>query len=253
MKTYLIDLDGTMYRGHTMIEGASEFLEAVAKHGDRYIFLTNNATRTQKQNVEHMHTLGFKNLKPEDFFTSSMAAAAHIAKMSKKRRAYYIGEDGLYDALIKQGFEIVEKHADFVFVGLDKQADYQKYSHALSLLLEGATLVGTNKDRLIAKDTGFNVGNGSIVAMFEYATSTTSEALGKPYKPMLDEVLAYANVKIEDVIIVGDNLETDIKLGMDFDVETIFVTSGVHTLEDIERLSIYPTCSVNNLLEILLD
>lgn len=250
MKTYLIDLDGTMYKGSTIIEGAIEFLERIKKNGDNYIFLTNNATRTGIQNVQHMENIGFKGLKKEDFFTSSMAAASYIAKTSDKRNAYYIGVDGLEEALINNGFTITDKDVDFVFVGLDKEGTYEKYSKALTHLLNGAKLIGTNGDRLLAKDDGFNVGNGSVVALFEYATGQKSAQIGKPHKPILDEVLAYANISKDDAILVGDNLETEIKLGVDFGVETIFVTSGVHTEKDIERLNVHPTKTVQSLNDI---
>jgi len=252
MKTYLIDLDGTMYKGSTIIDGAVEFLERIKNHNDQYIFLTNNATRTKKQNVQHMEAIGFHGLEEKDFFTSSMAAASYIAKTSSLRNAYYIGSDGLHEALIDNGFNICNNNVDFVFVGLDKDGTYQKYSQALSHLLKGAKLVGTNGDRLLAKDDGFNIGNGSVVAMFEYATSTKSAQIGKPHKPILDEVLAYANIKKEDAILVGDNLETEIKLGVDFGVKTIFVTTGVHHKQDIKRLNIHPDITISSLNEIVI-
>ncbi|MDF9823717.1 4-nitrophenyl phosphatase [Breznakia sp. PF5-3] len=250
MKTYLIDLDGTMYKGNTIIDGALDFLQRIREHGDRYLFLTNNATRTGKQNVEHMEKLGFYGLNPEDFFTSSMAAARYIAKKSSKRNAFFVGKDGLREALLDSGFTITDKDVDFVFVGLDKDGSYQTYSYALKFLLNGAKLVGTNSDRLLAKDDGFNIGNGSIVAMFEYATGQESEKIGKPYQPILDEVLEYASITKEEAILVGDNLETEIKLGVDFGVKTIFVTSGVHDRKDIERLKIIPNQVVNSLNDI---
>lgn len=250
MKTYLIDLDGTMYKGHTPLPGANAFLEAIRKHGDRYLFLTNNATRTGIQNVEHMEQLGFQGLKAEDFFTSSMAAARHMANISNRRRAFFIGQDGLKEALEDSGFLITDKDVDFVFVGLDNKGTYQLYSEALSHLLKGAKLVGTNSDRLLAKDDGFNLGNGSIVAMLEYASNQTSEKIGKPNRPILDEVLKYANIDKADAILVGDNLETEIKLGVDFDVETIFVTTGVHQAADKKRLQIEPTHTVSQLKDI---
>ena len=250
MKTYLIDLDGTMYKGSTMMEGAKEFLQRIKMNGDNYIFLTNNASRTGIQNVQHMEKMGFKGLKKEDFFTSSMAAASYVAKTSKKRNAYYVGVAGLKEALLNNGFQIVDKDVDFVFVGLDKEGSYEKYSQALKHLLNGAKLIGTNSDRLLAKDSGFSIGNGSVVAMFEYATGQKSAQIGKPYKPILDEVLAYANITKEEAILVGDNLETEIKLGIDFGVKTIFVTSGVHSENDIKRLDIYPMEIVHSLNDI---
>ncbi len=250
-KIYLIDLDGTMYKGSTIIDGAKAFIDDLIARNRPFLFLTNNARRTGKQNVEHMEKMGFTNIRAEHFYTSAMAAAAHVAKMSEKRKCFYVGEDGLKEALEKNGFIFVEDHADFVFVGMNDQADYQLYSKALGHLLQGAKLIGTNSDRLLAKDDGFNVGNGCIVAMFEYASEQVSEKIGKPNAPILECALDQLHLNKEDVVIVGDNLETDILLGVQNGVDTILVTSGVHSEKDVERLSIKPTRIIHNLKELI--
>lgn len=248
MKTYLIDLDGTMYRGNENIEGAKEFIDDCLKHHIPFYFLTNNASRTLAQNVEHMKKLGFCGIEEKHFFTSSMAAAQYMKKKGYTK-AQYIGMEGLEEALCKNGFEISEQ-PECLFVGLDKQGSYEKYSKALKYLLDGAVLVGTNDDRLLASGSSFNVGNGSIVRMFEYAASTTSLRIGKPSRVILNEALDYYHLNKEDCIIIGDNLETDIALGMNEHVETILVLSGVHHEEDIQRLNIYPDRIVSRLDEL---
>ncbi len=250
-KIYLIDLDGTMYKGSTIIEGAKEFIDYLLEKKQPFLFLTNNSSRTLAQNVEHMEKMGFTGIKEEHFFTSAMAAAAHVAKHSDKRRCDYVGMDGLKEALENKGFQIVEDNADFLFVGLDRAGSYVSYSKKLQHLLDGAKLVGTNSDRLLASDAGFHVGNGAIVAMFEYASGQKSEAIGKPNAPILEEALAYLNKTKAECAIIGDNLETDILLGVLHGVETIFVTSGVHTLEDCERLNITPTVTISTLLSLI--
>lgn len=250
-KIYLIDLDGTMYRGNTIIDGAKEFIDYLNETNKTYLFLTNNSSRTLKQNVEHMEKMGFTGIKESHFFTSAMAAAAHIAKSSSLRKCDFIGMDGLKEALENNGFEIVDENADFLFVGLDRSGTYANYSKKLKHLLNGAKLVGTNSDRLLANDEGFNVGNGAIVAMFEYATGQKSEAIGKPNAPILEEALAYIHKSKEECAIIGDNLETDIKLGTDNGVDTIFITTGVHTVEDITKLKIEPTMTISSLKSLI--
>lgn len=251
-KMYLIDLDGTMYRGDTICEGAKEFIDYLIENNKPFLFLTNNARRTGQMNVEQMTKMGFTNIEPKHFFTSSMAAAAYIDKIDPThKRCAYIGEAGLKEALENKGFQIVDKDVQYVFVGLDIHATYMDYSRALTHLLKGAKLVGTNSDRKIPKDDGFNCGNGSIVAMFEYASGQESAKIGKPYAPILEACLQYCGKSKAECAIIGDNLETDIKLGVDNGVETIFITSGVHTEEDIERLNIKPTKIIHNLMELI--
>ena len=250
-RTYFLDLDGTMYRGDTLIEGAKAFIDWLLATSQSFLFLTNNATRTARQNVEHMERLGYQGIKEEHFFTSAMASARYVAKHSDKRKAFVIGMDGLKEALLQEGFTIVEKNADFVFVGLDKQADYRRYSDALKELLNGACLIGTNYDRIIATSEGYDVGNGSIVTMFEYASSQTSPRIGKPYAPILELALEQLHLQKEQVILIGDNLETDIRLGYEQAIETVLVTTGVHQRTDMERLHIFADHVVDDLRELI--
>lgn len=250
MKTIIFDLDGTIYRGKEIIPGARVFLEACQKEGIPYYFLTNNSMRTPLQNAQHMLEMGYTGIRPEQFFNSAMASAMYAREHFEGKKAWYIGEAGMKQALEENGFVITEDHPDFVFVGLDKNADYRKYSRALSFLLNGARLIGTNKDRILAKPGGFEVGNGSVVALFEYATGQKSPDIAKPSGVMLDLCLKYFNLRREDVILVGDNLETDIALGYYNHVETLFVTSGVHTEQDIDRLKIIPDHRTEDLSEL---
>ncbi len=250
-KVYMIDLDGTMYRGNKIIPSAKKFVDTLMERNEEFFFLTNNAKRTKKQNVEHMKQMGFQGIKEEQFFTSSMAAAIYAKEHYTGRNAYYIGQDGLREALIEQGFFITDNDVDFVFVGLDTKGTYEKYSKALSFLLDHAILIGTNDDRLLAQSDGFSIGNGSIVAMYEYATNQVSPKIGKPHSPILESALKYMKKEKNEVVLVGDNLETDILLGVNCGVETVFVTTGVHTKDDVERLQIYPDCIVDSLEQLL--
>lgn len=253
MKTFLLDLDGTMYRGTQIMDGGKELMEFLHQHQCPYLFLTNNSKRTRAQNVAHMEKMGYTGIKEKDFFTSAMAASMYARKHYEQRKAFYIGEDGLKEALLEQGFQIVEEDPDILFIGLDQQADYAKYSKAVNALSKGAKLVGTNHDRLLAQPGGFALGNGSVVAMMEYASGQKSPCIGKPYAPILEEALHQLGLAKEDVLLVGDNLETDIKLGIDHGVETAFVLGGVHTKEDVERLKIYPDHILENLRELIVD
>lgn len=114
-------------------------------------------------------------------------------------------------------------------------------------MLNGARLIGTNHDRILAKPGGFEVGNGSVVALFEYATATPSPRIGKPDRPILDYALKKAGISKEDAVLVGDNLETDVALGYNNKVQTVFVQSGVHHEKDIQRLKIFPDLCVESL------
>lgn len=247
-KFYMIDLDGTIMKGTQRIEGAKEWIDYLLREEISFLFLTNNASRTPHQACEHLLNIGFEGIKPEHFYTSAMAAAHRIAKdYPNKKEAYYIGELGLKQALIENGFNINPEEADFLFIGLDRQADFKDYSCALRTVKENTLLVATNDDRVLITEQGVNIGNGSVVAMFEYATNRKAIKIGKPYAPIVEGALRYAQVHRSDVLIVGDNLETDILCGIENDIESLLVTTGVHNMEDCKLLNIYPTYIVDNL------
>ena len=250
MKTLIFDLDGTMYRGSSIIESAKQFLDICIENDVPFVFLTNNSTRTQQQNAQHMLDMGYTNIKPEQFFNSAMASCAYVSHHYKEKKAYFLGEKGMEQALLDYGFTITDQNPNFVFIGLKRDASYQDFSKPLNLLLNGAKLIGTNKDRIFPTPNGFSIGNGSIVTMFEYASSQTSPDISKPHAPILDYCLEYFGLNKEEVILIGDNLETDISLGTNHGVETIFVTKGVHTKEDIQRLGVYPSHTVDSLMDL---
>ncbi|MCI8850994.1 MAG: HAD-IIA family hydrolase [Erysipelotrichaceae bacterium] len=253
MKALFLDLDGTMYRGNKMMEGGRELMEALRENQQRYLFLTNNSKRTRRQNAEHMESMGYLGIRKYDFFTSAMAAAIYVRKNYDKRKVFMIGEEGLREALLEQGFLFDDENPDFVFVGLDQKANYQKYSQAVNALKNGAILIGTNEDRVLAQEDGFVLGNGSVVAMMEYASNQKSPKIGKPHAPILAEALESIGLQKHEVLLVGDNLETDILLGKQCGVETVLVLGGVHDEADCERLGIYPDHIVKNLNQLRVE
>lgn len=251
-KIYLIDLDGTMYKGKAIIPSAKKWLDTLIAKDIPFKFLTNNSSRTPKQCAEHMMSIGYENIKPEYFYTSAMAASDYIAKKyPDKKRACLIGQDGIIEALAKNNFEIVEDGADFAFIGLSLSAGYQEYSKVLQQCLNGAVLVGTNNDRILLNEKGAGCGNGSIVALFEYALNCPSVKIGKPYAPIIEGVLDELHADKRDVVIVGDNLETDIQCGINCGIETILVLGGVHDEKDTEAYNIHPTHIIKSLEELI--
>ncbi|MBR3693551.1 MAG: HAD-IIA family hydrolase [Erysipelotrichales bacterium] len=252
-KTYLIDLDGTMYAGTRRIPGAKEFIDHLLREGIDFVLFTNNASRTPKQAKEHMEKLGFEGIQEEHFFTSAMAAAMYVRTLSDKNKVYVVGQEGLRQALREQGFKLIDEseQADYVFVGLDRSGTYNVYSAAVRQLVGGATLVGTNNDRFLLQEDGAYLGNGSVVAMLEYACSTQSIKIGKPHRTMVDMYLQWSHKNIEDCAIIGDNLETDIACGNGVGMDTILVETGVHQASAQEKLGIFATKVCKDLFDLI--
>lgn len=250
-KTYLIDLDGTMYRGNQVIAKAVTFIQLLQKHHVSYVFVTNNATRTRKQNLAHMEHLGFSGIKEADFFTSATAAVSYMKKHSNEHYVYAVGEQGLFEAIGEGGYEIDKHKAKLVFVGLARDMDYQSYSEAARILRQNhALLIGTNQDRRIPEGDSFSIGNGAIVEMLRYASEAETILIGKPNPPMMEEVLAYVGKSKEECIVIGDNLETDIAFAKDNGLCSIMVCSGVHTKADAAHFRIKSDIVIESLDEL---
>lgn len=251
-KCYLLDLDGTMYRGTVIIEGAKVFIDYCLKEQLPFLFLTNNSGRTPRQAADHMLKIGYQGIEPKHFYTSAMAASdTMMRRFPDKKRAYMVGDEGLREALLNNGYELVDDQADLVFIGLDKEGTWQKYSLALRQVLAGAILVGTNNDRILLSEAGANCGNGSTVALMEYASSREAVKIGKPHAAIIEGALAYLGLGKDEVVIVGDNMETDILCGVQAGIETILVTTGVHDRQAAAAYSFAPDHIIEDLRELM--
>lgn len=128
-----------MYRGTAIIEGAKVFIDYCLKEQLPFLFLTNNSGRTPRQAADHMLKIGYQGIEPKHFYTSAMAASdTMIRRFPDKKRAYMVGAEGLREALLNNGYELVDDQADLVFIGLDKEGTWEKYSLALRQVLAGA-------------------------------------------------------------------------------------------------------------------
>lgn len=250
--TYLIDLDGTMYEGTNIIDGAVDFINYLKKTNQDYYFFTNNSTRTGKQNQQKMIEMGFEKDDENKFITSSIILANYISNNYKNGSAFVIGSHGIKEALKEKNIKIVKNtKADYVICALDTKASYSDYSNALKNILNGAIFFATNMDRRYPKEDGYTIGNGAIVNMLEFASEKNAIKLGKPNPLVIDVFKDMTGLNNEDLIIIGDNLETDIALGSNTGIKTILVETGIHKKIDCDKFEIYPTKVIKNLKELI--
>lgn len=249
-KLYLIDLDGTMYNGKEKIEYAKEFIDFLNSNSIDYLFLTNNSTRTEKEVVNKLRCFGIKTFE-KNVFTSSLAAAIYMKKNGYKN-TYVIGENGLIKALEDENISIVSyDKASSVVVGLDRKLTYDKVKEACFAIREGAKFIGTNPDKLIPTEEGMSPSNGGQIKYLEYATDTPATIIGKPNKEIMTLAIDKFNYKREDVVMIGDNYETDIMSGINSNIDTIHVQTGVTSKEEILKKKIKPTYTIKNLKELI--
>ncbi|WP_349408375.1 TIGR01457 family HAD-type hydrolase [Pseudalkalibacillus sp. SCS-8] len=246
-KGYLIDLDGTMYRGKEQIQEAVDFVKDLKENGTPYLFITNNSANTRQQVTERLQKFGVP-AQPEHVFTSSMATAEYIRRETKKAKIFMIGEQGLRDALEGAGCEIVEdEEADYVVMGIDRSLTYQKLETACLAVRKGAKLLSTNKDVAFPTDRGLVPGNGALTSVVAVSTGVDPVFIGKPEPIIMELAMQKLNLPKKHVLMIGDNYHTDILAGRNAGIDTLLVYTGVTRQVDDISPDERPTYTVDSL------
>ncbi|MDQ0338167.1 4-nitrophenyl phosphatase [Caldalkalibacillus uzonensis] len=252
-KLFVLDLDGTMYRGEEKIAEAPVFIKELNKRGQDYVFLTNNATKTPQDVVNHLAKFDILT-QPEKVYTTSVAAARFLTKMKKSPTVYVVGEAALANSLREAGCQLVSEEkdlgrCDFVVMGLDRQITYDKLAKAALAVRAGATFISTNADKALPTERGLLPGNGSLTAVVRTATGIEPTYIGKPEPFMLEMIMEEKGLAQEDILMIGDNYETDILAGIRAGVDTAIVFTGFTTQGDLEHVHEQPTYQWESLLD----
>jgi 4-nitrophenyl phosphatase len=245
---YLIDLDGTMYRGKERIIQAVEFVKELAKRDIPYLFVTNNSSKTSEQVAKVLTIMGIPATE-EHVFTTSMATANYIADEKEDASIYMIGEEGLENALKKKNFSFKNEAVDYVVIGIDRDITYEKLTYACLAVRAGAKFISTNGDIALPTERGLMPGNGSLTSVITVSTEVAPIFIGKPESIIVNQALEKIGTPRETTVMVGDNYQTDIMAGMNAMMDTIIVHTGVTSKEQLSTYKKQPTFSINSLSE----
>lgn len=254
-KAFLLDLDGTIYRGEEVIPEAPAFIHQLKEKGIPFLYLTNNSSASPERLAERLTRMGIL-AEPEEFFTSAMATAQMIKDLEKEKdpsrvSIYTIGEEGLHQAFVNEGFNIVASApADYVVVGIDRSFTYEKMKQGVQAIYQGARFISTNRDRAIPTEAGLAPGNGALTASLSFATGQAPIYVGKPEATMIRLALASLGCIEEEALLIGDNLETDIAAGASSNVDTLLVYTGFSQERDLAESNIQPTYKAHHLAQV---
>lgn len=240
--TYLIDLDGVVYRGNELLPGAREFIDWLAANQKKYLFLTNNSFATGVQILAKLSRLGIAT-DGAHLLTAGQAAVQNIARRVPGGSVYVVGEQPLIDLVEEQGLSAVpveNVEADAVLVGLDRTFDYQKMTNAADCIRNGSLFVTINRDPVLPVAGGFLPGCGSLAAALEAASGVSPEVVGKPEPMLLQEAMELLDSKPDETVMVGDGLGIDILAGQRAGTHTLLVLSGSTARADVEQSTIKP-------------
>lgn len=247
---YLIDLDGTLYRGQEEIPEAAPFIDSLLAKDIPFRLVTNNATRTIEGIVNHLKDNFNIGVTPQHVYTSTLALIDYIKANYPGQSAFVIGDPALKEQVELAGFAVDEGLASqLVIQGLQQDVKYRNLTMAVQLILKGAPFLVTNTDRLIPTDEGLKPSSGAITSFISYATQQEPLVFGKPNSPIMNGALESIGLTKNQVAMIGDNYETDIMAGINAKMDTILVLSGVTQIEDLENVATQPTHIIKNLAE----
>jgi NagD protein len=249
MYGYLIDMDGVIYRGSTLIPGADRFINELIEQDVPFRFLTNNSQRTRRDVATRLQRLGI-DAGEEHVFTCAMATARFLAQQKPRGTAFVIGEGGLLTALHNNGYAIVDRDPDFVVVGEGRTFNCEMLETALNMVVGGARLVATNLDPNCPTQGGTRPGCGAVVAMLEAASGLKAFSVGKPSPVMLRAARKELGLTTDQTIVIGDTMDTDILGGVQLGFHTVLVLSGGTRREDLKRFAYRPDKVVESIADL---
>ena len=248
--SFIIDMDGVLYHGNKLLPGVIEFTEWLTKANKKFLFLTNSSERTPEELQKKLHRLGVKVTR-DVFYTSALATAMFLNNQKPKGSAYIIGDAGLINALYNVGYTMNNVDPDYVVIGETRSYSYETIEKAINLVIKGARLIGANPDITGPGEHGIVPATKALVAPIEIATGKKAYFIGKPNPLMMRNALKKINATREESIIIGDRMDTDIVAGIEADIDTVLVLSGITSREIIDHFPYRPKYILNGIIDMV--
>ena len=231
-KGFICDMDGVLYHGNRLLPGVKEFVEWLYKEDKKFLFLTNGSGYTPKELQLRLKRMGL-DVDESHFYTSALATAKFVSTQKPGCSAYVIGEPGLYNALHDVGVALNNIDPDYVIIGETSNYNYDSICKAVTLVNNGAKLIGTNTDLYAPIEHGMVPACRALVAPIEMTTGKAAYYVGKPNPLMMRTGLKILGVHSEDAAMIGDRMDTDIIAGIETGLDTVLVLSGVTNCDNI--------------------
>jgi NagD protein len=249
-KAFICDMDGVIYHGNLLLDGVKEFVEWLSETGKQFIFLTNSSERSPRELRQKLMRLGL-DVGEEHFYTSALATASFLKSQCPGGSVYVIGEPGLVGALYDAGFSMNDINPDYVVVGETSSYSYEKILKAVGLVRRGAKLIGTNPDITGPIENGIAPATKALISPIEMTVGKQAYFVGKPNPLMMKHALRRLNgIGSADTAIIGDRMDTDIVAGLEAEMDTVLVLSGVTSRETMLDFPYRPTYVLSGVGEI---
>lgn len=250
-KLFLLDMDGTLYLGDEVFDGAVDFIDTIDKSGRKYIYLTNNSSRAGVDYITRLRKHGFPCEK-ENVFTSGMATAMYLNSRFPGAKVYPVGTPAFLGELESYGVTLGEgEDVKVVCVGFDTTLTYEKIDKAVHYLRRSAAFIAANPDWVCPMPADEVLPDcGSICALLTAASGVEPVFIGKPNRNMVDIISEQTGIPNENICCVGDRLYTDIAVAQNAGAVSVCVMSGESTMEDVNAAERKPDYVLKNVAEI---
>ena len=232
-KVFFFDLDGTLYLGNNLFNGAIELMQAIKEQGKRYFFLSNNSSKSTSDYIKKLNDLNL-SANRENVILSQHPTINYL-KTNGYKTVFLLGNESLKKEFLEEGVTISEKNPEILILAFDQELTYDRLVKASYLLQKGLPYIATHLDDKCPTEEGFIPDAGGIASLLFKTTERMPIVFGKPNKEMLLFKLRQINVIPKDAVMFGDRLYTDIKMGREAGVTTCCVLSGETTLEMINK------------------
>ncbi|MBQ1183030.1 MAG: HAD-IIA family hydrolase [Clostridia bacterium] len=237
IKLFLFDMDGTLYLGDRLYNFTKELLETIKRQGKRYLFMTNNSSKSVEDYIKKLAKLGI-DAEYSDFITSSQATALYLKDTCPNEKLYVCGTESLKQELRNSGFTVTEvlDEVDCIVMGNDTELTFKKLDDVSRLLsTREVRYIATNPDYVCPTEYGSVPDCGSVCDMIFNATGKRPIFIGKPEPAMPKIAMKMTGFKPNETAVVGDRIYTDIKSGINAGCVTVLVLSGETTLEILQK------------------
>ena len=248
-KAFICDMDGVIYHGNRLLEGVPEFHRWLVDNGKDFLFLTNSSERAPRELAQKLGRMGL-DISEDHFYTSALATAAFLASQCPGGSVYVIGEPGLVNALYDAGLSMNDYNPDYVVFGETRSLSYEKIERAVELVFKGAKLIGTNSDITAPGERGIIPACRALISPIELATNRSAYYIGKPNPLIMRHALKTLACHHAEAAIIGDRMDTDIIAGLESELDTVLVLSGVTSIETMNKFPYRPNYILNGVGDI---